>query len=634
VQEKVSRQQKTVQLRQLLAEADEFVLAKRYAEALEIYSQAAAMDRENPELAQKIENARSLKGKADKVVSLVEQSREARKRNDYVAASELIDQALQLDDRNTDLRNERARIVQEAERAAKERARRQYSDTARNLLAARQYTEAIQNLRAALEIDPTDAETQRLFQEAVDRQEEERRRKIIEQIGTEISDCIAGGEFEKALTLIQRAQQRLPGEPVLLQLKAEAEAKQREQVATKLVEKTTLDVYSLLASSPHQALTAVHQALEEMPAEPRLIALEGKVVEQVKKATVEETKKQYLARAQAYIDAKQFDQAMQILDSAAIECGEAPDIASLLNYAREQRRKVELAQAVANAIKKAQALIAAGNLEAAVALLQPVASETGDASVELLLRQTTASLAELSRRIDAVLSRAQALSATDIGQALQLLSNQPQEIQQYPRVRELRERLEAAQEQERQQRLAAEAAKAAADAARPAPPIEAPVQQAAAAPVAIPAPAYVPVQQPATVPVAAKKKGGAGLALVFVLLAFLLIGAGGAAYWWWFLRPAPAAPMGVLELNATPYAEVVSVTSEQTGKSMPLPAGDHWTPLRLDGIPGGRYTVTFKGADGSTQNQHCDVLIIEQVCSVEMKPIDDHAIEEIVGGAQ
>ncbi|MGD0903887.1 MAG: protein kinase, partial [Terracidiphilus sp.] len=635
VQEKIARQQKTVQLRQLLAEADEFVVAKRYVEALEIYSQAAAMDRENPELAQKLENARALKGKADKVASLVEQSREARKRNDYVVAGELIDQALQLDDRNTDLRNERARIVQEAERAAKERARRQYSDTARNLLAARQYTEAIQNLRAALEIDPTDAETQRLFQEAVDRQEEGRRRKIIEQIGTEISDCIAGGEFEKALTLIQRAQQRLPGEPVLLQLKAEAEAKQREQAATKLVEKTTLDVYSLLASSPQQALTAVHQALEQMPAEPRLIALEGKVVEQVKKATVEETKTQYLQRAQAAIDAKQFDQAMQILDSAAIECGEGPDIASLANYAREQKRKVELAQAAANAIKKAQALIAAGNLEAAVALLQPAASETGDASVELLLRQTTASLAELSRRIDAVLSRAQALSATDIGQALQLLSNQPQEIQLHPRVRELRQRLEAAQEQERQQRLAAEAAKAAADAARSAPQIEAPMQQAAAAPVAIPVPpAYVPVQQPVAVPVAAKKKGGAGLALVFVLLAFLLMGAGGAGYWWWFLRPAPAAPMGVLELNATPYAEVVSVTSEQTGKSMPLPAGDHWTPLRLDGIPAGKYTVAFKGADGSTQSRYCDVGIIEQVCSVEMKTIDDHAIEEIVGGPQ
>ena len=357
VQEKVARQQKTVQLRQLLIEADEAVLAQHYAEALEIYTQAASIDRDNPELAAKIENARALKDKADKVANYLEQSRAARKRNDYAAASELIDQAINLDDRNTDLRNERARILQEAEKASKERARRQFSDAAKGQLAARQYTEAIQSLRSALEIDPTDAETQKLFQEAADLQEEQRRRKIIEQIGAEISECIASGEFERALALIQRAQERLPGEAALMQLKAEAETGQREQAAKKLVEKTTLDVYSLLVTSPQQALTAVHQALEQMPGEPQLIALEEKVAGQVKKASAGETKNQYLKRAQTAIDAKQFDQAIQILDSAAIECGEGSDIASLLKYAQEQKRKVELAQAAAKATKDAQALI-------------------------------------------------------------------------------------------------------------------------------------------------------------------------------------------------------------------------------------------------------------------------------------
>jgi eukaryotic-like serine/threonine-protein kinase len=713
VQEKLSRQQKTVQLRQLLVEADEAVLAQHYAEALEIYSQAAALDRDNPELAQKIENARALKEKAEKVASLLEQSRDARKRSDFGAAGELIDRALQLDERNTDLRNERARIVQEAERATKERARRQFSDAARGQLAARQYTEAIQSLRSALEIDPTDAETQQLFQEAVDRQEETRRRKIIEQIGTEISECIASGEFDRALTLIQRAQQRLPGEAVLLQLKADAEAGQRQQAAKKLVEKTTLDVYSLLATSPKQALTAVHQALEQMPGEPQLIALQEKVVGQVKKASVEETKNQYLQQAQASIDAKQFDQAIQILDSAAIECGEGPDIASLRKYAQEEKRKVELGQAVAKITRDAQALIAAGNLEGAIALLQPAAAETGDASLEQLLRQTTASLAELGRRIDAVLSRAQALSETDKEQALKLLSNQPQEIQQHTSVRALRKRLDAATERERWERLMAEAIRDAVDAlqkrelpkvlvgfesvrrtcgdfpeltaaiaeytskrtqaangllsaaiesatqaiqqeerpraadelgraayaaefadsglqanlkrltkeaGKPSPKKKAPAEQ-------------VPARPQEAVPVAAGKKSGAPLALLLTGIAVLLLAGAGAGYWF-FLRPAPVVvSMGVLKLNATPYAEVLSVTSDN-GKAISLPTGDHWTPLRLEDIPTGKYSVSFKGPDGSTQNQECDVDQSAQVCSIELKPIDDNAIEQIVGGAK
>jgi serine/threonine-protein kinase len=144
-------------------------------------------------------------------------------------------------------------------------------------------------------------------------------------------------------------------------------------------------------------------------------------------------------------------------------------------------------------------------------------------------------------------------------------------------------------------------------------------------------PAYVPVPRP-VVPFAAKKKGGAGLAILFVGLAVLLIAAAGAGYWF-FLRPAPAVPVGILQLNAVPYAEVVSITSEK-GKVLPLPAGDHWTPVRLDAIPAGKYTVAFKGADGSTQSQQCDAEQTVQVCSIELKPIDDQAIEEIVGGAK
>jgi serine/threonine-protein kinase len=91
--------------------------------------------------------------------------------------------------------------------------------------------------------------------------------------------------------------------------------------------------------------------------------------------------------------------------------------------------------------------------------------------------------------------------------------------------------------------------------------------------------------------------------------------------------------MGVLELNATPFAEVVSLTSEN-GKAIPLPAGDHWTPLRLEQIPVGRYTVSFKGSDGSTQSQQCDAAQTATLCHVELKPIDDPAIEEIIGGAK
>ncbi len=615
VQEKLSRQQKSVQFRQLISDGDEAVLGQKYAEAVEFYNQAFSLDRTNTELPEKIENAARLKEKADKVVSLLEQSREARKRYDFTAAGDLIDTALKLDERNTDLRNERARIVQEAERATKDRAHRQFSDAARDQLGARQYTEAIKSLRSALEIDPTDEETQHLYQQAVEQQEEQRRRKIIDQIVAEISECIGSNEFERALTLIQRAQERLPGEAILLKLKADAEAKQREQIAKKLVEKTSLRVYNEFLTSPREALTAVHEALAQMPGEPGLIALEEKVVSQLKKASAEERKLGFLKQAQARIDAKQFDEAVQILESAEIECGESPDIASLLAYAREQHRRVELGQKAAAANREAQTLMAAGQFDAAVALLQPVALETKDPSVEQLLRQATASAAESARRIDAVIARAQALGEKDPAKGLQFLASQSQEIQNHPLARELSAKLIAAAEPQRS------VTEATVDAG-PAP--QAPVKQ--------PEPfAKKPPVTPQVV-ASAKAKSGFPIGLLLGVVVVIILAAAGAGYWF-FLRPTPVLPMGALELNATPYAEVVSVTSDK-GKTVTLPAGDHWTPFRLDDVPAGNYTVTFKGADGATRQQQCSAAQSVQICTIELKPIDDNAIDRIVGGAK
>ena len=725
VQEKVARQQKVMQLQQLLGEAEEAVLSQRYRDALEFYNQATALDKGNAEIPQKIEHVRGLKEKAEKVAQLLEQAREARGRSDFGSANELIDKALKLDERNTDLRNERARIVQEAERKSRERQRREFSEAARGQLAARQYTEAIKNLRSALEIDPTDNETQQLYQGAVDRQEEQRRRKIIEQIVAEISESIGAEEYHRALALIQRAQERLPGETALLKLKTEAETKQRDQAAKKLLEQTSLHVYNVLHTNPQEALTAVQQALAQIPGEPGLLALQEKVVEQIRKSGAEEIKSQSLKRAQTAIDEKQFDQAIHILESAAIDCGEIPEIASLLTYAREQKRKADLSLLAANAIREAQALIAAGNFEPAIAVLQPVASETGDASVQQLLRQATSGLADLTRRVDAALSRAQATSESNPDEALKLLSSQPQDIQKQPRVRELRARLEAGTEQERQTmeairnagdalqnrdlrnglqglesvrqtygdsprvasaiadyktrraQIANELLNAAfasateaiqqgngeratgalsavedvaefADAGlqanlkklnkeaqkttpkKPAQPLAAPVSQASAGTQAAAAPQWQPVTAPVKAPSAAKS--GFPWAVVIVVLVVVLLAGAGAGYWF-FLRPAAVPPAGALELNATPYAEVVGVTSEQ-GKAIPLPQGDHWTPLRLDGIPPGKYAVTFKAADGSTQNQSCEVTQTPQVCTIELKPIDDNTIEQIVGGTK
>ncbi len=691
------------------------MLLEQYTEAIEFYTQAIAVSPGNTGLDEKLQHVRQLKLTSEKVALLLQQAREARQRNDYEIAGQLLDQAIQIDGRNTNLRNERARVIQDAQRAAKEQARRQYTQAGREQLGTRQYTDAIQSLRSALEIDPTDAEVQKMYEDAVARQEEQRRRKIIDQIVAEIQSSIFSEEFDRALSQIRSAQEKLPGEAVLLQLKSEAETKQREVFIRKLVEKTSLTVYSLFLSDPQEALSQVRQALEKVPGDPRLIALEEKVLEQLRKANLEGMKAQFLKRAQDSIDAQEFDQAVQILEQATAECGASPDISYLLTYARDQQRKNQLRNMASNALREGQALIAKGDLEAAMAVLQPAAKETGDAAIEQLIRQVSGRVTELNRRADEAVAQARALGEKEPSQGLQFLAAQPAEIQQHSRVRELRTWLETAVERDR---LTLEAIKQAIEALQrrdlrhgmdaleavrrshgdspriasaatefqkrrlqianeqTAPSVEAANQAVAMQnypaaqqelnravevvdfadaplqaewrrlsqlcakppkfkkPKPVAAANFTTSQTVGAVQTAGAAKTGNSKILLIVGIAVVVLIAAGIGYW--FLsrpKPVPPAPVGMLQITATPFAEVVSITSEQ-GTAVALPAGAA-TPLRLDGLAAGRYSVVVKGPDGAVQPpQSCVVGEQAAPCTFALKPIGDAELDEIVGAAK
>ena len=97
--------------------------------------------------------------------------------------------------------------------------------------------------------------------------------------------------------------------------------------------------------------------------------------------------------------------------------------------------------------------------------------------------------------------------------------------------------------------------------------------------------------------------------------------------------PKPVVATSFLELNATPFAEVVSATP--AGKpALKLPDGDHITPMRLDGVPQGSYAVVFKGTDGAVQSANCTVSDDNHLCTAQLAPLTDADISAIVAGGQ
>ncbi len=699
VQERISRQQRSEQIRQTLNLAEEAVLGQRYVEALDLYKQVAKVDPGAPGLTEKVEHVRSLKDRADRIALLQQQAREARHRNDYSAASQFIEQALQLDERNTDLRNERARIVQESERAAKEGLRRRLKEAGRDKLSGRAFTEAIHNLREALQIDPTDGEAQQMFQEASAKQEEERRRKVIDQIVVEIQDSIYRGELDRGLELVNRALERLPAEAVLLRLKAETEKKLRQEAARRLVEETSLQVQEIFFSDPQEAMAHVQRALDQIPGDERLLALQERVVEQLKKANLEGLRAQYLKHAQTSIDAAQYDQAISILETAALDGGETPEIAYLMEYARTEKQTRARNQAAAEVIAEAHTRIAAEDLEGAVALLRPAVQQTGSAAVEQLLRQTQERLDEITRRLEALLARVQKLSDEDPAQALQLILSQPAAVQQHSKLKAIRVKLDIRAEQQRVTREAIErsnellkqrdlrgsmeALEAVRQAYGDSPELAAAIascserrgpiacqmvsesitsarqailakngtdalnelrksggvlefadegQQADWKRLAQEASKITGAKLDTTgsFPILVQRKGP-GMVLIAGIAAMLLVV---AALLFITLRgnhaPAGAAPASFLQLNASPFAEVVSITGSK-GQLVPLPPGDHTTPLRVDNVPEGSYTVVFKGTDGSTKRITCD-MSQDHLCRADTTDTTDPPMNEILAG--
>ncbi len=700
VQDRLARQQRSEQVRQVLNQAEEAVLAQRYMEALDFYKQAGKLDPSTNGLTEKIEHVRGLKERVDRIAALRQQAREARTRHDFEAASQLIEQALQLDERNTDLRNEKAGLLQEKERAAKEGLRQKLKESGRESLSGRAFTEAIRSLREALEIDPTDPEAQTMFQEAMARQEEERRRKVIDQIVAEIQECIYRGELQRSLDLIQRALERLPTETVLLRLKGETEKKLKEESARKLVESTSLTVQTLFFSDPQEALSTVQDALTQLPGEPRLLALQERVVEQLKKANLEGLRSQYLKHAQEAIDSGKLDQAISTLETAALDCGESSEIAYLAEYARTEKASREKSAAAAIAVEQAHKLLAAEDLEGALAVLAPAAERTGDAAVEQLLRQTRERLEETTRRLEAVTARVRSLSDAEPEQALQLLLSQPVAVQQHSQLRTLRTKLDARVERQKAVRLAMEQSAKLEGQGNPRGGLEAleSVQRAYGTspelttaiaeyglrrertaseqvrqsigdarkailnmngPLALEelrksadvlefaepglqtdwnrlgkeASRTQPVKTASTasLPAMLQSKGSAGKIITGIAAVVLaLVGVFG-----WVLARGPhnsvaAVPLTFMQLSAQPFAEVMSVVPKN-GKAIVLPSGDHLTPLRLEGVPEGTYTVTFKVPDGSSQAQICD-LTVDHLCVAQIGALNDTQIDEVLAG--
>ena len=426
VQQNLARLQRAEQVKQLLAEADEAVGSSRYAEALNALDQAAKLDPENVELVARIQEVRDKKQRADEVAGLLTQADSLRERGDWTGAIKVVEKALALDKDNAAIRSAHVELTRQAKLAAQQQQVKELLGKARHEYTARRFTQAIEILREVGKIDSSIPELNTLLEEAVTGQEQERRRKLLEQVQAEIENCLAATDFDRANELVDRAVEKLPNEPSLLQLKSKVALQTREFRRRQLIDSTVAKAQEVFVTAPGEALLIVQRALQEVPGEERLLTLEHSLRQRLKAAEAEVVRGQYLREAQQAIDRNEFDKAVEVLESYQLEFADAAGVGELLEFARKQLADQKRRSRIAECVRDARLLMDQEQFDRAIALLEPAVKETQDASLDRLLAEARGQRQEAERKAEALLQRIASLRERgQLDEALKMLQAMP-----------------------------------------------------------------------------------------------------------------------------------------------------------------------------------------------------------------
>lgn len=426
VQQHLSRMQRAEQVRQLIAEAEEALQSSRFPEALASLEQALRLDPENTEVPAKIEKAKEQKQRHDDISKLVTAAEQSRDRGDLTGALKSLERALHLDQQNTKLRALYTEFAKQAKLAAQQEQIRGLLGNAKQELSSRHFTAAIDILHEVGKLDPSLPELETLLQTASAGQEQERRRKLLEQVQAQIENCLLADDYDRATDLVNRAVEQLPTEASLLQLKTRVATQSRQFRVKQLVDSTAAKAQEAFNRSPNEALQLVQSALKEVPGEERLLALENSFRQRLKALEVEEVRRRYLREAQDAIDHGKFESAIGTLESYRIEFADAEGVTELLEFARNELALQRRRNRAASVAEQARTLIQQERLDEAIRLLEPAVAETKDAALTQLLTEARQQQTESARRLELLTSRVKTLRGLGkIDQAIDLLKDHP-----------------------------------------------------------------------------------------------------------------------------------------------------------------------------------------------------------------
>jgi len=426
VQQNLNLRARAEQIRQLRAQAEEASADKRYEDAIHCLEEACGLDPSSSELADLLESVRQKKRRRELVDGYLREADTARERGDLEAAGAVIAKALEVDRDDSRVRAAHVTLARLIEEAARQAKARKLLENARKEIGARHFTAAMEALAEVEKVDPANPELITLQSAARQGREQEQRRRILEQLQNEVSVASTVEELTRAAQLVEQALERLPSEPSLIKLKGNLARKLRDEEIRRRVDEVSLRCRSLIETSPEEALKLVHQLLHEAPGNERLLALQSTIVGHMSERTQEQNRSQYLQRAHEAMSAGRYPEALRLLEACQKEGIFSPEIAELMDFARQEADRGLKNTHVQGLLREAQEMMARGAYAEVVDLLGAVRHEPETASLIFVLDEARGRLQSFERTIDSALQAAEELrSHEQYAEAVRLLESQP-----------------------------------------------------------------------------------------------------------------------------------------------------------------------------------------------------------------
>ncbi|HYL12311.1 MAG TPA: protein kinase [Terriglobales bacterium] len=409
VQQQIQKQQRSDRIRDLQSQAEQAIAKNALDEALRHLDAAVGLDESNAQLRTLRDSIKDKKERADRLSELLTRAKSAFDTEDLEDALANVKQALAVDADSRDAKELQATIARELAERARQKQVQALLEEARKHISSRHFTAALDVLRQAETLDPNAPGVNEFLALASTGQQQERRRKELEQLSVEIEEALNANDYAVACAKAAEGLERFPNERGLLKLKAIADKEREASEKRMYVERQVSLARRLLEEKkPAEALLPLQEALTRYPDEFVLQSMHSLITESVERERAEQFKTKTIQQAKEAIRRKAYSQAIEILQAAQRQMPSG-DFDDLLQFAQEEAATYAIQTKIDAAAKEAHRLMSADEYEPAIELLEAVLKEADDQELRVVLADARRHVEEFNAGLQEAIATARRL---------------------------------------------------------------------------------------------------------------------------------------------------------------------------------------------------------------------------------